>query len=136
MSTDKNKDLGFRIISDFINKNDPVAADDMFAEDFVNHSPSLGVSPDREGLKQMIGLLHTAFPDYHMNVEDLIAEGDKLVLRVSASGTHTGSLLGFEPTGKSINTIMISILRIQDLKVKERWNVTNELDFMRQLGLM
>jgi predicted ester cyclase len=84
MSIDKNKDLGFRIIYDFINKNDPVAADDMFADDFVNHSPSLGVSPDREGLKQMIGLLHTAFPDYHMDVEDLIAEGDKVALRMRA----------------------------------------------------
>ena len=136
MSIEKNKDLVLRIVRDFINKNDPSVVDDMFAEDFVNHNPSAGVSPDREGLKQMFRMVHTAFPDYRLEVEDLIAEGDKVAIRLRATGTHKGPLMSIEPTGKSFNTISLGIIRIHDLKVKERWNVSNDLELMRQLGLM
>ena len=65
MSVEENKALSIRIIDEFINKNNAAVADELFAEDFVNHNPQFGVNPDIEGLKQMISLLHQGFPDVH-----------------------------------------------------------------------
>jgi steroid delta-isomerase-like uncharacterized protein len=136
MSVEENKALGRRIIKDFINNNNPAVADELFAADFINHNPALGTSPDLAGLKQMIALYHKAFDDFHLTIEDLIAENDKVMVRMRTTGTHTGELMGIPPTHKRIDSHVISIVRIAGGKVKERWNVTNELEFMRQLGLI
>jgi predicted ester cyclase len=136
MSVEENKVLTTRIIEEFINKNNPAVANEIFADDFVNHSPQFGVTPDREGLKQMIALLHKGFPDFRLTIEDIIAENDKVVVRVRSTGTFSGEFLGVQPTNKSINSFQISILRFEERKVKERWNVNDQLDVMRQLGLM
>jgi predicted ester cyclase len=136
MSVEENKVLTTRIIEEFINKNNPAVANEIFADDFVNHSPQFGVTPDREGLKQMIALLHKGFPDFRLTIEDIIAENDKVVVRVRSTGTFSGEFLGVQPTNKNINSFQISILRFEERKVKERWNVNDQLDVMRQLGLM
>jgi len=136
MSVEKNKALMTRIIEEFVNKNIPAVADELFADDFVNHSPQFGVTPDREGLKQMIALLHQGFHDYHITIEDMIAENDKVVARMRTTGKHTGELLGIQSTNKSVDFYQISIIRIEEGKVKERWNVNDQLEAMRQLGLI
>ena len=136
MSVEKNKALMTRIIEEFVNKNIPAVADELFADDFVNHSPQFGVTQDREGLKQMIALLHKGFHDYHINIEDMIAENDKVVARMRTTGKHTGELLGIQSTNKSVDFYQISIIRIEEGKVKERWNVNDQLEAMRQLGLI
>ena len=136
MSVEENKAITRRIVEEFINKNDPAVADELFADDFVNHSPRYGVNPDREGLKQMIALGWQAFPDFHLTIEDMIAENDKVVARMRTTGTNTGEFMGIQPTNKSLDSYQISIVRIEGGKVKERWNVANQLETMRQLGLM
>lgn len=136
MSAEENKALAARIIEEFINKNNPAVADEIFAVDFVNHNPQYGVTPDREGLKQMIALLYKGFPDFHLAIEDMIAEKNKVVVCMRTSGTFSGDFLGLKPTNKSFSTYQISILRFERRKVKERWNVNDQLDSMRQLGLM
>ncbi len=136
MSVEENKVVAHRMVEDCINKNDPAAADEIFAADFINHSPQFGITPDRTGFKQMIAGFHQGFGDYHLAIEDLVAEDDKVVLRVRNTGTHTGDLLGIPPTHKILDLCSITILRIVDGKVKERWNIANELELMRQLGLM
>ena len=136
MSTKENKELVTRIVEDFINKNQPSVADELFAEDFINHSPQFGVAPNLEGLKQMISLFHKGFPDLHLNIEDMIAEDDKVVIRVRSTGTHTGEFMGLKISNRRIDSTQISIIRIEGGKVKERWNVFNQLETMRQLGLM
>lgn len=136
MSVEKNRVIASRIIQGFINGNNPAVADELFAQDFVNHSPQYGVTPDRDGLKQMIALLHQGFPDLQLIIEDLIAENDKVVLHMRATGTHTGELLGVPPTNKHFDSRQVSILRFEHGRVMERWNVTDQLEIMRQLGLM
>ncbi|HPA76619.1 MAG TPA: ester cyclase [Deltaproteobacteria bacterium] len=136
MGVEQNKTIATRIIQDFINKNNPAAADELLAHDFVNHSPQFGVTQDREGIMQMIALLHKAFPDIHLTIEDMVAENDKVVLRMRSTGTNTGEFLGIKPTNKSMDSCQISIIRIEDGKVKERWNITDQLEVMRQLGWM
>ena len=136
MGVEEKRVLATRIIEGFINKNNPVVADELFADDFVNHSPQYVVSPDRDGLKQMIALLHHGFPDIQFILDDSIVENDKVVLRMRCTGKHKGEFIGIQPTNKSIDTSSISILRLENGKVKERWNVTNQLETMQQLGLM
>lgn len=136
MSVEENKALTTRFIEEFINKNNPAVANEIFAEDFVNHSPQFEVAPDIEGLIQMIALLHEGFPDLRLTIEDIIAENDKVVVCTKTTGTFSREFLGMQPTNKSINSFQISILRFEKQKVKERWNVNNQLETMRQLGLM
>ena len=136
MNVEENKALAKRIIDEFINKNNAAVANELFADDFVNHNPQFGVSSDREGLKQMISMLHQGFPDVHLTVEDMIAENDKVVLRFRTKGRNTGEMLGIQPTNKNMDTCQISIIRFQEGRVKERWNITDQLEVMRQLGLM
>ncbi|UCC60632.1 MAG: ester cyclase, partial [Dehalococcoidia bacterium] len=117
-------------------KGDLSIADELFAEDFVNYDPGRGTTPDREGMKQFLINLRAAFPDQKLTVEDLIAEGDKVVLRFTGSGTHKGDLSGIPPTGKQFNVPGVSILRIADGKVVERWNVSDYLLLLQQLGII
>lgn len=131
MGVEENKALARRLIEDFVNKNQPSVADD-----FINHSPQFGTTPDRAGLKQFISVFHQGFEDYQTTIEDLIAEKDKVVIFLRQTGTHTGEIMGIPPTHKRIDFYSISIIRIVGGKVKERWNITNEMEVMRQLGLM
>jgi steroid delta-isomerase-like uncharacterized protein len=136
MSVEENKILAHRMVDDCINKNNQAVADEIFAADFINHSPQFGVTPDRAGLKQMIAGLHQGFGDYHLAIEEIIAEDDKIALRVRNTGTHTGNLMGIPPTHKRMDLCSITILHVADGKVTERWNMVNELELRRQLGLM
>jgi steroid delta-isomerase-like uncharacterized protein len=130
------KNAATRIVEEFLNKNDPAVVHEIFADDFINHSPQFGVTPDREGLKQMIALSHHAFPDIHTTIEDLIAENDKVVVRMRTTGTFTRDFLGVPPTNKRLDYPQISIVRFEGDKIKERWNVNDQMEIMRQLGLM
>jgi len=136
MSTEENKAIGRRLAEEFVLKGNLAVADEICATDFVNHSPDLGTMPDREGLKQYVSMMLSAFPDYHGTVEHLIAEGDKVVVGGTFTGTHKGEIMGIPPTGKQITASAISILRIAGGKVVERWNITDRLGVMQQLGVI
>jgi predicted ester cyclase len=102
----------------------------------VNHSPAAGTTADREGIKQYITMLHTAFPDFHCAIGDLIAEGDKVVVRLMCRGTHKGEFMGISPTGRQGIVMSISILCFAGGRVVERWNVTDNLGVLQQLGVV
>ena len=85
-------------------------------------------------LKEVFGRLHQAFPDLHITVEDLIAEGNKVVARDTVTGTHRGDYMGIPPTGKSITYNEIFIVRLADGRIAETWGVVDVLSQMRQLG--
>lgn len=110
--------------------------DELVAEDFVEHNPMPGVSGDREGFKQMVGGLHEAFPDFNTTIEDQIAEGDKVVERWTAGGTHEGVFLGVPPTGKRIAIEGMDISRLADGKIVEHWTQMDALAMMQQLGVI
>jgi len=136
MSAEENKAKVRRLIEEFINKGNLAVADEIFATNFVNHSPAAGTTPDRHGIKQYITMLHTAFPDFHCAIEDLIAEGDRVVVRLMCRGTHRGEFMGISSTGKQGSVTAISILRFAGGKVVERWNSTDNLGLLQQLGVV
>ena len=100
MSAD-NKILIGRFV-DALNSGSPSAVEEFIAADYVYHNPALPDVKDFATLKQFNAMTSAAFPDLHLTTEDLIAEGDKIVYRYSATGTHKGALGGIEATGKTV----------------------------------
>ena len=110
-------------------------ADEIYARDFVMHDPG---NPDRlpgpEGTKQGFAAFLAAFPDLHVTIDDIIAEGDKVVWRVSLTGTHNGEFLGIAPTGKQISNKGITIVRMVDGQFAEGWQNGDDLGMLQQIG--
>jgi len=134
--SEENKAIVRRIFRDFLNAGNLEAANDLFAPDFVNHSPGRRTTPDREGLKQFIAYLHAAFPDVSWTIDDLVADGDRVAIRMTLRGTHTGDLFGIPPTGKRIDMAAMTILRFAGGKAVERWNVSDDLLLLQQIGVI
>src|SRR3972149_6764905 len=116
MSTEENKALVRRFYEAFSRQN-TAALDQFAAADFVDHDLPPGVPPTLEGAKQYLGMFLAAFPDIHNMVEDMVAEGDKVVARVYFSGTHTGEFQGMPATGKQINIEAFDMFRIANGKL-------------------
>jgi steroid delta-isomerase-like uncharacterized protein len=135
MSADENEAITRRAY-EAINQKNLDALDQMVASDIIDHDPGPGQGPGLEGVKQYFSSLHTAFPDVQMNIDDMIAEGDKVVARVNMSGTHQGEFMGNDPTGNRVTITGIDILRIADGKIVERWGKFDDLSMMQQLGVI
>ena len=133
MSTEENKTVVRRLYEE-MNKHNWAGIEELYAPDYVVHSTGVFPDLDRAGLKQLMPAVWTAFPDMHYTVEDMIAEGDKVVSRVTVRGTHQGDLMGMPPTGKQVSWTGIEIDRIEDGKFVESWMNTDDLGLMQQLG--
>src|SRR5919201_2652938 len=119
MSTEQNKALLHRLVEEW-NKHNLAGVDELCAPDYVAHGAlPPGFSPDRASLRQLRIALWTAFPDMHLVVEDLIAEGDKVAARFTLRGTHQGDFMGIPPTAKQVSVTGIEIDRIEDDKFVE-----------------
>jgi steroid delta-isomerase-like uncharacterized protein len=117
------------------NHGDLSAVDDLIAPNYVRHS--IDPEPrDREYLKESILSLRAAFPDLESEIEDMVAEGDKVVTRWSAVGTQLGEFLGFPATGTRIVTEGVLIARFEDGRIVEEWATWNALDVLRDLGVI
>jgi steroid delta-isomerase-like uncharacterized protein len=134
MSTEQQKAIFRRATEEVWNEGNVAAVEVFFAPDFVNHNPFGGTSPDRAGMRQAVRLLHAALPDFHSTIEDMIAEGDMVVARMTLRGTHMGELLGIPPSGERIAMSTISIVRIANGQIVERWNMSDTLGLLRQIG--
>jgi predicted ester cyclase len=133
MSTEENKQIFRRFIEEFWNQRNLEVADELFAPDAVSPTaPQLPRGP--QGVKEIGGMVLRGFPDFHMTIEDLVAEGDKVAARFMERGTHRGEFMGIAPTGNQATWTEIGILRIKDGKVVESWFQTDMLGLMRQLG--
>jgi steroid delta-isomerase-like uncharacterized protein len=136
MSTEENKAVVRRLL-DVWEQGNIDLIDELLAPDYVNHSPATPEQPTGpEGLKGVVSMFRSAIPDLKMVVEDMIAEGDKVVLRYALEGTHEGELFGIPPTGKQLSVKGIAVERVSDGKIREHWRVTDELGMMQQLGVI
>lgn len=135
MSLEENKALVRRAAQSYA-AGDTSNVDELYAPDFVDHNAQPGTPPGREGIKAGIAAFHQAFPDLTYTLEDLIAEGDRVVDRGIVTGTHLGPLFGMPPTGKRIRVEAIDIFRIANGKIAEWWHQEDDLGLFQQLGLM
>jgi steroid delta-isomerase-like uncharacterized protein len=130
----ENKTIARRFNEDVWGRGDEAALEELLAPDFVDHDALPGQPPGREGHRQILAAFRSAFPDLHVTTEDIVAEGDKVVTRWTARGTHQGELMGIAPTGKEVTIKGIDVLRIAGGKMVERWAEYNDLELMQQLG--
>jgi predicted ester cyclase len=124
-----------RRIFDEINQEDFSGLDRQLSPNYVQHS-SMPVSPGRAGVKQLYAQLKVAFPDLHVTVEDLIAEGDRVTARMSWRGTQKGEYLGVQPTGRAVVLNKIDIFRFESGVSIEHWDVVDRLGLLQQLGVV
>jgi steroid delta-isomerase-like uncharacterized protein len=118
-----------------INAGDIAGFGDLVADDFVEHQGGPGFPATKEGTLDFFRALLAAFPDMHMNVEDLIAGGDKTVARVKLTGTHKGEFMGVPPAGTRVDVRLVDIMRFNSAGlVCEHWGVADMLSLMQQLG--
>jgi steroid delta-isomerase-like uncharacterized protein len=110
--------------------------DEVVDTDALIRTPMPVDATGAELLKELFARLHRAFPDLRITIEDLIAEGDKVVVRDTVTGTHQGEYLGLAPTGRSVSYDEIFVCRFTDGRIAETWGVVDLLAQMRQLGAM
>jgi predicted ester cyclase len=125
-----------RIPLEVFNQGKVQLIDEFFAPEYVESTPQPGVAPTREGFKQFVTALRTAFPDIRYTIEDSIEAGDKFVYRVTASGTMRGEFAGMPATGKHATWTEIHILRVANEHVVEHWGLVQELGMLVQLGVV
>jgi steroid delta-isomerase-like uncharacterized protein len=108
--------------------------DETCAPDFVHHGS--GIPPDLDGLKQMAPMFRSAFSDVEVEIDDLIAEGDRVVDRITVRGRHQGEFMGIPASGKRFVMQEMHIARIVDGKIVERWTQVDMLGLLQQIGAM
>jgi steroid delta-isomerase-like uncharacterized protein len=135
-TTENNKAVIGRFIEEVINQNRMDRADDLVMEDFVELDPLLGQRQGREGLKEILGMMRTAFPDIHWVVEEMVAEGDKVVTRFTWTGTHRSTFLGVPATGRGVTVKGVVIDQLAGGKMNESRLLMDSLGMMQQLGVV
>jgi predicted ester cyclase len=133
--TDENKAIVRRFYAELDALNAGVI-DEVVAENFVNHNPPpFPVAPGREGLKQAFEIFREATPGMH-EILDQIAEGDKVVTRLRARGTHDADLPGIPRTGNELDVTATVVHRLRDGKILEKWSDRDEAGLLAQLGVI
>ncbi len=135
-SPEENKALVRRFYEE-IDKGNLAAMDELVAEDYLDHNPPPfpGLARGREGLKQAFQIFWEATPGYHQ-IEEQIAEGDRVVTRLTCYGKHEGDLPGAPATGNELKMTSITIHRIADGRLAEKWAEKDVLGFLIQIGVM
>jgi steroid delta-isomerase-like uncharacterized protein len=136
MDREDQKAVVSRFIDEFKNRANHAIVDELFANNFVHHFKDPRLPAGREALKMLGQMVTSAFPDVHVTVEDLLVDGDKVVERTTASGTHRGEFNGIPPTGKSVAWTEIHIYRLEKGKIAELWSEIDFLALMMQLGAL
>lgn len=134
MSIEENKAIAQRAV-EAINAGDFALLESLVAPDGADHAVPPGMPPTRDSAIQFLTMFRAAFPDLHYTLEDVIAEGDRVVQRATASGTMKGEFLGMPATGKSATWSEIHIVRLKDGKIVEHWASVDQLGMLQQLGL-
>jgi steroid delta-isomerase-like uncharacterized protein len=132
---EENKAVMRRIYEEIFNEGKLELADELVAPDMVNHTTP-GAPRGPEPVKKLVAMLHSAFPDHHITIEDMVAEGDKVVMLNTYSGTHEGEFMGIAPTGKRFVQRQVHVMRFVDGKAVEHWGLRDDLGQMQQLGVI
>jgi predicted ester cyclase len=135
-STQENKGITRRVLEELFEKGNFEAMDELIHPDFVNHEAPASNPQGPDGLKETIEWLRGLWGPMRFEVEDEIAEGDKVVDRVVMHGKHVGEFLGQPPTGKEFAARQIHVYRIVDGRVIEHWSVRDDLGQALELGLL
>jgi steroid delta-isomerase-like uncharacterized protein len=139
MSTEENKAIVRRAIEEGWNQGHVAVFDELNAPTFINHDPGTPDVRTSEDYKRWVTESLSAFPNLHVTIEDLVAEGDQVAMRWTFRGTHTGDLVAPMPlpaTGKQVTVTGITIVRVASGKGVEVWSQGDTMGFLQQLGVI
>jgi len=134
--TGKKNKIAVNFTEEIWDKGNLKIADEILSKDFIDHDPVTGQLPGIEGYKQMVTGFRNAFPDLRVKNEDVIVEGDKVVVRWTAQGKHSGQLMNIPPTNKQVTLKGVDILLVENNKITERWGEFDALGMLSQLGVL
>jgi predicted ester cyclase len=133
-SSESTRELVLRMHGELLRTRDPDGVEDFFAHDFVSHNMPPGFPPGVEGVKRFFGMFREALSDLDVTLDEIVAEGDRVVIATTTTGTHTGDLLGITPTGRRVAVTGIDLVRIEDGKIVEHRGLTDTVGLLRQLS--
>lgn len=110
------------------------AAEELFAPDFVSHNLPPGLPPGREGVRIWYETLRAAFPDLTVEIDELVAAGDRAAAATTLRGTHTGELMGIAPSGRHVEVTGIDMVRVADGRIVEHRGLTDTVGLLRQIS--
>lgn len=126
-----------RRLYDLINVGDIDAFGDLLADDFIEHEELPELAPSKDGVLAFFRLQLAAFPDLRMDVQDIVADGAKVVARVRYTGTQHGDFQGMPATGKRVDVQLVDIFAFDgNGRVREHWGVLDQLTMLQQLGVV
>lgn len=137
MSKADNKAVVQRFHEAAFNQLDPTAVDTLLAPDYVRHDPAFPGGANREATKRLIAMLRNGVPDVRHSWDDQLVDGDRVVTRWSATGTHSGTLFGAKPRqqGKQLKMTGTFIDRVENGRIVETWAEWDQLNMLRQIGV-
>jgi steroid delta-isomerase-like uncharacterized protein len=136
MSAEANKNVVRHLVAEFWNQGNANVFDEVFADNFIDHTPQPGSDGTKEGFRQVALGMRMAFSDGHNPADDLVADGDTIAWRWTFRGNHTGPLMGIPATGKPVSLSGISIDRFANGQIVERWSQADNLGLLQQLGVI
>ena len=132
----QSKSIIQHLFDEAFNQGDLAVVDELVAPDGISHHLSWGMPANRMGLKQLIAMFRTAFPDLNCTVQDEIIQGDKVAAHWTMRGTHKGLFLGNSPTNKPIIVQGLIYARIEHNQIIENWTMIDQMGILQQLGLV
>ena len=132
--TEANKALLRRMVDEVLNQKHLGAIPELVANNYIDHNAAAGQEQGIQAFIQARINRNTAFPDWNVTLDDVVAEDDKVVARATGRGTHQGPFMGIAASGKLVTTTWIVIYRITDCKLAEHWINSDDLGLLRQLG--
>jgi predicted ester cyclase len=137
MSAEHNEAIVRRIYSEYLDELDPSAADELLDADVVLHGVgAFGEGYGRENVKEGFSAFLSGFAERHTDVEDVIAQGDRVVVRHTHHLKHVDEVLGIPPTGQRLSVWGIDIFRIEDGRIAEWWVIDDNMGMMQQMGII
>lgn len=133
--SEENK-AAVRRVYDALNAGDLTALADTLADDVVEHEELPGLEPNKEGVIQFFRGCIEAIQGFHISVDDIMAEGDKVTVRGFVKGTHTGEFMGIPASGNALNVGLADYFRVEGGKVKEHWGVMDGGAMLMQMGVV
>ena len=125
-----------RFVEEYQTRADEDAFAEIMAPDVVDHSRPPGIAEGAEGVRQQFDGFRAAFPDFAATILRQVAQGDLVVTHKVFRGTHRGELMGIAPTGRDVTIEVIDIVRLEDGRIVEHWNVVDRLGLLQQLGAL
>ena len=132
--SEENKALARRVVEEVWNQGDVGVVDETFAPDYREHNPRPGQDVGIDGYKGGVAMMRSAFPDLHLDLQDIVAEGDRVAIRYTLHGTHDGELIGLAPSGKRVSSDGMVSARVKDGRIVERWGVQDMVTLLQQIG--